>query len=186
MTQSNVDRRRFLKDAGKSATLAATAQLAVSNAKCRAAGANERVRVGVIGCGGQGKGADVGGLSSIDFAEIVYVCDPDQKRRNEASAAAGDAQPVDDLRRILDDPSIDAVTIATPDHWHTPAAILAMDAGKHVYVEKPCSHNFAKDDCWRQLQRGPEELCNTERNHGAIVDSSRRCKCSATASSATC
>ena len=48
---------------------------------------------------------------------------------------------VADLRRILDDKSVDAVVIATPKHWHAPAAILACDAGKHVYVEKPCSHN---------------------------------------------
>ena len=47
---------------------------------------------------------------------------------------------MDDLREILDDPDIDAVMIATPDHWHTPAAIMACQAGKHVYVEKPCSH----------------------------------------------
>ena len=50
-------------------------------------------------------------------------------------------QVVGDLRRILDDKDVDAVTIATPDHWHTPAAILACQAGKHVYVEKPCCHN---------------------------------------------
>ena len=48
---------------------------------------------------------------------------------------------VADFRRILDDQSVDAVTIATPDHWHVPVALLALAAGKHVYVEKPCSHN---------------------------------------------
>ena len=51
-------------------------------------------------------------------------------------------QAVADLRRILDDKTIDAVVIATPDHWHSPAAILACEAGKHVYVEKPISHNI--------------------------------------------
>src|SRR5207244_1318477 len=49
---------------------------------------------------------------------------------------------VKDLREVLDDKSVDAVTVATPDHWHGPATILACDAGKHVYVEKPCSHNM--------------------------------------------
>ena len=71
-------------------------------------------------------------------------------RRGPARAAAkavakitGKApKVVTDLRRVLDDKSVDAVTVATPDHWHAPATILACDAGKHVYVEKPCSHNI--------------------------------------------
>ena len=142
MSSGNIDRRIFFKDTGKSAALAATVHLATSVASVRAAGANERIRVGVIGCGGQGKGAHVGGLTSMDEAEVVYVCDPDEKRRGEAAEATNGAKAVGDLRRILDDPSIDAVTVATPDHWHTPAALLAMEAGKHVYVEKPCSHNL--------------------------------------------
>jgi predicted dehydrogenase len=58
-----------------------------------------------------------------------------------AVSEAGGAKGVSDFRRILDDQSVDAVTIATPDHWHVPAALLALSAGKHVYVEKPCSHN---------------------------------------------
>ncbi len=75
------------------------------------------------------------------------VCDVDQKRLAAAAAkvaaAAGNSpKTVGDLRRVLDDPKIDAVFIATPDHWHAPAAILALDAGKHVYVEKPCCHNI--------------------------------------------
>ncbi len=53
-----------------------------------------------------------------------------------------------DLRQVLDDRSVDAVWIATPDHWHAPAAILALDAGKHVYVEKPCCHNLREGGSW--------------------------------------
>ena len=59
-----------------------------------------------------------------------------------SSIAGNSPTPVDDLRRVLDDRDVDAVYIATPDHWHAPAAILALDAGKHVYVEKPCCHNI--------------------------------------------
>lgn len=72
------------------------------------------------------------------------MCDPDQHRLAIAAEASGvdSKHAVTDLRRILDDPTIDAVVIAAPDHWHAPAAILACEAGKHVYVEKPCSHNF--------------------------------------------
>src|SRR5439155_12894395 len=80
----------------------------------------------------------------VDFA---YVCDVDQQRLQKAvevvKSASGKApQAVGDLRKVLDDRRVDAVWIATPDHWHAPAAILAMDAGKHVYVEKPCCHNI--------------------------------------------
>src|SRR5690606_13217468 len=71
------------------------------------------------------------------------VCDVDKLRLGEQlERVGGRAKGVTDFRRILDDPSVDGVTLAIPDHWHTPAALLALDAGKHIYVEKPCSHNI--------------------------------------------
>jgi predicted dehydrogenase len=73
---------------------------------------------------------------------IAYVCDVDQNRLERARKESGAEKAVTDLRRILDDPAVDAVAIAAPDHWHAPAAILACEAGKHVYVEKPCAHNL--------------------------------------------
>lgn len=105
-------------------------------------GAAERVRVGLIGCGGQGSGlgsrfADLG-----TSAQLVAVCDPDRSRLEKARAALGASITETDFRRLLDNHQIDAVIVATPDHWHAPAAIMACDAGKHVYVEKPCSHNL--------------------------------------------
>jgi len=131
-------RRGFLKQTGSQAVGAGTA-LAVQ----RAVGANRRLRLAVIGCGGQGTSGHVDGLASLrnDQVDLVYVCDPDRKRRNTAAEWVGGAQPVGDLRKILDDKSIDGVSIATPDHWHVPAALLALEAGKGVYLEKPCSHN---------------------------------------------
>jgi predicted dehydrogenase len=79
--------------------------------------------------------------------QVVYVCDPDEGRRNSAARTveklSGKApQAVADMRRVFEDKAVDGVVIATPDHWHGPATILACDAGKHVYVEKPCAHNI--------------------------------------------
>jgi predicted dehydrogenase len=76
--------------------------------------------------------------------ELAYVCDVDENRRRAAARELDvpSSRVVSDLRRVLDDKSVDAVIIATPDHWHSPASILACDAGKHVYVEKPISHNI--------------------------------------------
>ncbi len=141
MKQIEVSRRDFLK---RSSAAAATAVGGLSSAPALAtsASANDRIRIGVIGCGGQGRRWHIERFPKDANAEVVSVCDPDEARRAQGSTLGGGAKPIDDLRRILDDPSIDAVTVATPDHWHSPAAILAMDAGKHVYVEKPCSHNL--------------------------------------------
>ena len=100
----------------------------------------DRLQVAVIGTGGQGQG-HVKRFSALPGVTLKYVCDPDKGRRRQAAKVSG-AKPVSDLREILDDPNIDAISIATPDHWHAPAAILACEAGKHVYVEKPCCHNF--------------------------------------------
>jgi predicted dehydrogenase len=128
-------RRRFLKD-----TALSVAAAALVSSKTFAASDTQRVRIGVIGCGNQGTN-HLRSLSGLNDAQIVYVADVDQERLTKAVNASGGANGVADFRRILDDKSIDAVSIATPDHWHVPVALLALEAGKHVYVEKPCSHN---------------------------------------------
>ena len=107
------------------------------------------MRVGIIGCGNQGK-SHLKSLTSLKDAQIAYVCDIDQERLAMGVEMSGGAKPVSDFRQILDDPSIDGVTIATPDHWHTPIALLALDAGKHVYVEKPCCHNIREGQLLRE------------------------------------
>ena len=131
------NRRRFLQQAG---ALTAAASIAAP-AYVRALSANERVSIGIIGCGGQGSNL----LKTFRrIADVAYVCDTDASRRRKAKELSGAQHAVGDLRRVLDDTSVDAVVVATPDHWHAPAAIMACDAGKHVYVEKPCSHNYVE------------------------------------------
>ena len=101
----------------------------------------------VVGVMGLGRGLDhVKALQQISNVEIAYLADIDDARfaRAQKSAfATAEKQPktVKDFRRVLDDKEVDALFIAAPNHWHAPATILACSAGKHVYVEKPGSHN---------------------------------------------
>lgn len=149
-------RRDFVKHVGVGAALAAT------TTKLQAAGANERVNLALIGCGVRGRAF---------YGNITHVCDPDQSRAMQAAEANSiDSSNVHtDFRKILDDPSIDAVAIATPDHWHAPAAMLACQAGKHVYVEKPVSHNFRESQLLQKVadrsgvvvQHGTQRRSNT-------------------------
>ncbi len=129
-------RRNFLRKGGLG--LAAAATLGSGRS---VQGANDRVVLGIIGCGGRGRrlGEE---LSSLGDVRVSHVCDPDQQRVDQALEVTGADHGVSDLRRILEDASVDAVVIAACDHWHAPAAILACEAGKHVYVEKPCGHNL--------------------------------------------
>src|SRR5262249_54422592 len=95
--------------------------------------------------------------------QIAWACDADRNRAAEAAQlvqkATGRApQTVQDLRRVLDDRAVNAVFIATPDHWHAPAAILACAAGKHVYVEKPCSHNLREGRLMIEAARKPRRV----------------------------
>lgn len=128
-------RRTFLKSAAFGTAAFGTSAFSLPKSLRAAASANERIRFGLIGCGIRG---------NAFAARASMVCDPDQSRLGAAAKSAGIASTdaVTDLRRVLDRQDIDAVVIATPDHWHAPAAILACQAHKHVYVEKPCSHNF--------------------------------------------
>lgn len=125
----SLDRRSFL--AGASLAIAAGSRFVT-------AADPSKIKVALIGCGGRA-GSHRDEFSKI--AHIAWVCDPDQKRLAEFEKATG-AKSTTDMRRIFDDKEVQAVVVATPDHWHAPASILACNAGKHVYVEKPCSHNF--------------------------------------------
>ncbi|MBI1320413.1 MAG: gfo/Idh/MocA family oxidoreductase [Candidatus Hydrogenedens sp.] len=101
---------------------------------------SERVRHAVIGCGGQGQ-QHIRVFADMADCEVAAVCDLDPERRAKGLSMASDgARAEADFRRVLDDPTIDSVSVVTPDHWHTPIAVFALQAGKHVYVEKPCSH----------------------------------------------
>src|SRR5678816_1442918 len=139
----SITRRRFLEDSMLAAAAAATASIPMSlpAAERRAVSANDKITVAIIGCGIRGK-QHASELAKLSDCEIAYVCDPDRDRAAEVAsdlAAKSRPQPkaVQDLRVILDDKSVAAVFIATPNHWHELAAVWAMQAGKDVYVEKP-------------------------------------------------
>ncbi len=138
-------RRALLQSAAAST---AAALLAPHVRAQPAVGTGERIVVAVVGTGGRGI-AHATALAALPGVVVKYVCDVDEKRAAGAAAATAKkapantppAQPLNDFRKALEDNEISAISIATPNHWHAPAAILAAAAGKHVYVEKPCSHN---------------------------------------------
>ena len=135
---AEVKRRQFLK----SSTWAGASLIGTAKAW---AGANDRIRVALIGAGGRGRRL-VEEILENEGVELAVVCDVDERRALEKAEQArkisGRRPRVEkDLRRIMDDASIDAVTIATCNHWHALAGIWACQAGKHVYVEKRIAHN---------------------------------------------
>lgn len=135
-------RRTFL---ATSAGAAAAAQFFQSEAKA-GTGPNDKVQIAVLGVNGRGKD-HIAGIGNLKDAEVVMLCDPDrellEKRQAEFEKRYGRKPAIEqDLRKVFDNKSIDAVTVATPNHWHSLAAIWACQAGKDVYVEKPGSHNI--------------------------------------------
>ena len=140
-------RRHFLASSAAAGTLVITG----TRRSGAIAGANDRVRIAVLGCNGRGQ-SHLDGFGGLSGVEIAAVCDPDQKVLDRTLAGlakkAGDkplaTKGERDFRRLLDDPSIDAISIATPNHWHSLMTILAAQAGKHVYVEKPLSHDVVE------------------------------------------
>lgn len=109
-------------------------------------GANDRINVAFVGCGRRYPGYIEAFVKNRDNAHIAYVCDVMKSRREKAAQRIREKtgykpELVNDFRQILDNRDVDAIFIATPDHWHAPATWLALEAGKHVYVEKPLTHN---------------------------------------------
>jgi len=139
ITMASLTRKTFLLQAGGAAATAVFA----ANA---GAAPSERVRHAILGCGGQGM-QHLKIFSDLPDCDVVAVCDVDPERRAKALSGlpdGGGARAEADFRAVLDDPEIDSVSIVTPDHWHTPLSVMALQAGKHVYVEKPCTHTVAE------------------------------------------
>ncbi len=141
--KNNDSRRDFIKKASLGSAGLAFAMNAKSYASIM--GANDRVRMAAIGVHGRGDGM-AKNFASQKNCEVAYISDVDANVLAKTVAGVAEKSKkkpkgVEDFRTILDDKELDGVYIATPDHWHAPATILACQAGKHVYVEKPCSHN---------------------------------------------
>ena len=114
---------------------------------------NEKVVVAVMGLNGRGT-VLAKTFAATPNAQVAVVCDVDSTvLAKAATTLGGGVKSLGDFRRALDDKSIDALVIAAPDHWHAPAAILAMSAGKHVYLEKPCGHNAREGELLVDAQR---------------------------------
>ncbi|MGO8720850.1 MAG: Gfo/Idh/MocA family protein [Acidobacteriaceae bacterium] len=151
-----VTRREFLDTVAVGAAGLAVGSTAKSYA--RILGSNDRLNFAVIGLHGRGN-AHLSALKANSHAvRITHVCDVDSNTLKKFSASVQQVMGYSaasnrDFREILAQKDVDAITIATPDHWHTPMAIAGLQAGKHVYVEKPCSHNPAEGALLVEAQR---------------------------------
>ena len=169
-----LDRRTFM-----AATAATGVALSLTDAASAAAvqGANERLRVGVMGTGGRGTGL-ARAFQQQPNVDVTFVCDVDRGRADAAAGAvakvSSKAAPrvVTDFRRILDEKTVDILVVATCNHWHAPAAILACSAGKHVYVEKPCSYNPREGELLIQSARKHQkrvQMGNQRRSYTGVI-----------------
>ena len=159
-----ISRRTFVQQAAATAAIAATARSASAKSYTLIAGANERINVATMGLNGRGKAHLAMIANNSDHARMAYCCDVDTNVLAEYTPRAAKAlgytpRAAQDFRHALDDKDVDAITIATPDHWHAPMAVLGLKAGKHVYVEKPSSHN----------PREGELLIAAQKKYGKLV-----------------
>jgi len=170
----NKERRSFIKKVAIGSTGAIVGLPLVSNAKI--IGANDRVRLAIMGVNSRGNSLarSLAGLSNV---EIVYICDVDQKAVEKGINTVKritDKAPVglEDFRKALDDKTIDGLVVAAPDHWHAPATIMACKAGKHVYVEKPCSHNPREGEIMIEVARKHDRIVQmgTQRRSWPVIN----------------
>jgi len=172
---SRMDRRTFLK--GSIATAGASVFLSGTKSSGKIIGANERFRIAVAGVHGRG-GSHIGGYMGQKNVEIAYLIDPDRNVLNRAvdrhrKRVKGKypVQGIEDVREALEDKELNAVSIATPNHWHSLMTIWAAQAGKHVYVEKPASHDILEGrvavEAWKKygvvIQHGTQQRSSGSR-----------------------
>lgn len=161
---SNISRRRFLQTTAAGSALLLSGTRASGNIL----GANDRVRIAVAGLNGRGKD-HLGGWLGLENVEVAYIIDPDDNVRNSTikmiekkTGKPFTGKAIKDVRNALEDKNLDALSVATPNHWHSLMTIWGAQAGKHVYVEKPMSHDVAEGRIAVEAQKNMALLFSTE------------------------
>ena len=154
-------RRQFIKRVFGTAAIASTGAFSGG----RILGSNDRVNIALIGCGGRGRllANLLREIPNVDFAAVCDVYDP---QAEAAKAWAGPAcRSYRDFRKLLEQKDVDAVVIATPDHWHALPTVLACRAGKDVYVEKPLGHTIKEGRAMVEAARRTNRVVQTGTQH---------------------
>ena len=180
--EKNVTRRSFIKT-GTALTTGAVLGTAAANAKSygRILGANDRLIFAIIGLRSRGW-AHLSSIAGCDNTLVTHLCDVDRRELDRMAPEAKklfNHTPVleKDIRILLEDRNIDVITIATPEHWHAPMAIMGLQAGKHVYLEKPSSHNQYEGELLLKAQKKYGKLIqmgNQQRSSAHTIDVIRR------------
>lgn len=161
-------RRDFLRQAAAATVLAGGAPAGVA----WAGAANDRLNIAIVGTGGMGRG-HLGWYVGRPDVRVVAVCDVDARHLAGAAEAAPGAQPHSDFREVVTRPDVDAVVVATPDHWHGLVAVAAATAGKHVYCEKPLANSIGEGraiaDAVKQAGVVLQTGCHERSNAGASI-----------------
>ncbi len=169
----NISRRRFVQSA---AAVGIGLPTILPSGILAGPSPNERLSFACIGMGGQMRGYLIPELGKID-QQIVAICDVDQRQRESALQVKGltNAKAYHDYRELLDkETGVDAVIIATPDHWHVPICQAALQAGKHVYCEKPLAHSVAECRALEMLAKSHPKLATQTGNQGCSTEGFRR------------
>tara|TARA_R110002096_G_scaffold332070_1_gene526110 strand:- start:1567 stop:2907 length:1341 start_codon:yes stop_codon:yes gene_type:complete len=174
-------RRNFIKKttlAGAGVTLGSSAMAMTAKSYNNIIGSNERLNVAIAGLGRRMGAFKEPIAAKNSNAKLMYLCDVMESQRLKGLKEFRehiDYNPKleNDIRKVLDDKNVDILINATPDHWHTPGSIMAMKAGKHVYVEKPCSHNMYENE---QLVKASKhfnkvvQMGNQQRSSGHTIE----------------
>lgn len=171
-------RRNFVKKAAAGA--AGVTLIGSTQAFSRIIGANDQVNVAIIGTGGRAYGL-AKSCERIKSIKLTYVCDADKNRLDKFQAHSKrlfgyEPKAEVDFRKVLEKKDVDAIFVATPEHWHAPMAIMGMQAGKHVYVEKPCSHNPYETELLIQAQQKYGKVCQMGNQQRSSVTTAKAVK----------
>ncbi len=170
-------RREFVKKSALGATAINLGAVGFSaRSYKRIMGANDTITLAMVGCGRRFPGYIDPIVKNKDNVRVAYICDVMKERREKGAARISEKigytpAVINDFRKALDDRKVDAIFNATPDHWHAPGTWMAMEAGKHVYVEKPLTHNPRESELLLEYEKKYKKIVQMGNQQRSAPDS---------------